>query len=100
MNEVINAIGSSPSLYRGTSFIDCLLVPILFLFGAFSGSGGGSGGGSPLPGGPPTGSSGGSLFGSFGSFQSGGSLGGSVPAGKNTPATDFPQGGSSFFVFL
>ena len=65
MYDVINAIGSSPSLYRGTTFIASLVDPIFgFLeVGAFHGAGGGSGGGSPPPGGPP-GSPGGSFPGS------------------------------------
>ena len=95
MNDVINAIGSSSTLYRGTSFIASLVVPIFgFLgVGAFGGSGGGSVGRSPLPGGPP-GSPGGSSLGSFGSGESrsGLSPGGSVPAANKTFAT-----GSAFF---
>ncbi len=83
MNDVINAIGSSPSLYRGTSFIASFVVPIFgFLgVGAFGGSGGSLVGGSPPPGGPP-GSPGGSSPGSFRSGKSGSGLlpGGSVPA--------------------
>ena len=90
MNEVINAIGSSPSLYRGTSFMAGLVVPIFGFFGvgAFGGSSGGSGGGSPPPGGHSR-SFGGSPPGSFGSSKSGSGLSpsGSVPAVNKIFAT-------------
>ena len=103
MNEVINAIELSPSLYRGTSFIDGL--DIFIPLGAAvavphgTGGGGGSGGGSPPPPGRLSPPPGGSFLGLLGSSGSFGSPGGSAPAGKST-ATSAGQGGYSFFVFL